>query len=50
MLQIAPCEWALKETLSFSSVIDFSSVFLLDTGTPVTNNEDKVRSKGHSVI
>ena len=27
-----------------------SALFLLDTGTPGTNNKDKVRSQGHSVI
>ena len=54
MLQTAPCEWALKEALSFSCVIDFSSEkYIVFTGQQillVPINEDKVRSRGHSVI
>ena len=54
MLRTALCEWALKEASSFSSVIDFSSEkYIVFTGQQVLlvpTNEDKVRSRGHSVI
>ena len=50
MLRTAPCEWALKEALSVSSVIDFSSEkYIVFTGQQVLlvpTNEDKVRSRG----
>ena len=48
MLRTAPCEWALKETSSFLSVIDFSSEkYIVFTGQKVLlvpTNEDKVGS------
>ena len=51
MLGTAPCEWALKEASSFSSVIDFSSEkYIVFTGQQVLlvpTNEEKVRSRGH---
>ena len=54
MLITAPYEWALKEASLFSSVIDFSSEkYIVFTGQQVLlvpTNEDKVMSRGHSVI
>ena len=54
MLRTAPCEWASNEASSFSSVIDFSSekhiVFTGQQVLLVPINEDKVRSRGHSVL
>ena len=54
MLRTAPCEWASNEVSSFSSVIDFSSekhiVFTGQQVLLVPINEDKVRSRGHSVL